>query len=281
MKTTTIIFFQVFIFSYVFDFQAIFAQSDTIAEKPSKEKSSIKRYKNEIAIDLSGTNLIPFVNYSWSGYYYPFESGGRYSSLLYRRYKVKKKDVANSPGIKDVVLYANRLRLGTYFANNDLNKSISSTNSQGYNASLNLPTREGYFIFTRFGREIQENFGNFQLHYGLDVVIDYNRARNTEDYYQFNNDLGRYDIASIYEARANTLRFGLSPLIGFKYFLSSRISFSTEAVFDILYRFEKLETSWENKRPQLDLDKTETVVRRQGVLAAIYPIYTINLGFHF
>lgn len=260
----------------------LFSVSYAQEEETEQEipKRGIKRYRNEIAIDLSGTNLIPFANYNWNGYYYPNYYGGRYSSMMYRNYKVKEKFRSSTPGVKDVILFANRFRLGTFLSNSNIERTSSTSGSRIQPTSI--PIVESYFFFARAGRERQENFGRFQLHYGLDIVIDFNRTKETNEFYEYDNSVEKYFKSNSFEGKVFVNRGGISPLIGFKYFLHSRISFSTEAVLDLMYRLEKkTEVIKRYNNQNQEVDQTEVIVKSNGFLIALFPIYTFNLGFHF
>ncbi len=127
---------------------------------------------------------------------------------------------------------------------------------------------DSYSTFKLFlGYERHENLNNSQFFYGLDVFLYYGKYLNTNTYYS------GYPY-STYENKYNTTGFGVSPLIGAKYFFNPMISVSTELKLSIeSYKEESLEDysiNWEGSK-----------TKASGLYAKFGPLGQISINIHF
>lgn len=252
------------------------------------ENKGVARRKHEIAFDLSGSSIIPstsvgnyFNNYFNNyyngrfGYYNYNQANG--ASLFYRRYKIstnKQKTYER--------YFGNRYRLGIYFLGQNQKRNISSNTNTFYSNVGVYPIADASLVYVRIGKEIQEKFGKFQLHYGVDLVLDYYSSDYSLILPNYELQTGNLISYDSYIQKVSAISAGISPLIGIKYFLNSRILFSLESNFDILYRTSNLKDNF----ARVDLvnnttSSTEANNDINAVVLKLSPIFTIMLGFHF
>lgn len=158
-------------------------------------------------------------------------------------------------------LAAYRFRIGgDYTEHLNVVDSVNTTMQQ-----TNLNT------FLSVGKEWQKQREQFQLFYGADIFLNlsyviFENARDEKGYLP----------------RIRTTSFGISPLIGMRYFVHSNISFSSEAHFNVYYREEyRREVDSNNPQPSPEGYTYSIVNRFQRLKMDINPIYTLNLTYHF
>ena len=153
-------------------------------------------------------------------------------------------------------LSAYRFRLGGNYEEH-LN-TVDSVRTTLIKSSLNA--------FISVGKEWHKQYDQFQFFYGSDIFLNYQRSIAEWD----KDEKG-------YFPRDREISTGVSPLIGMRYFLNSKISFSTEAHFNIFFH------QWYRKTNRNEYDGTLTVVehRLDYLKMNINPFYTLNLHYHF
>jgi hypothetical protein len=180
------------LFLYLLACPNIFAQTDSTAEaKPSVNINSNRKYKHEVGIDISALNLIG-------------GGGGGYPSVFYRRHKIVTKKTS-FVGVDEVKYIAYRFRVGTNlsFKKMDYPSVTEITPSAPfnwyYNSFNNVDTRNYTSFFVRFGREREIRSGRFELFYGYDFFLQYDKTTtywlytnwyydgNFNNYYNVNN----------------------------------------------------------------------------------------------
>lgn len=123
--------------------------------------------------------------------------------------------------------------------------------------------------FVSIGREWQKQWNQFQLFYGTDLFVRY--------------DLEVLEYAIIngndYYPKRKNLTVGVSPFIGMKFFIDSRISVSTEAHVDFSRYSEK--TIGYVPGPDPNNIDTDTVVNDYFQINFNQPLYVLNLSYHF
>jgi hypothetical protein len=93
-----------------------------------------------------------------------------------------------------------------------------------YDTLQSTLTKTDLTLFLSLGKEWQEQFNQFQLFYGVDLF--YHIVYKVLEFSQ--NKKGFFP-------RDRATSIGLSPFLGFRYFLHSRFSISTEAHLSIFY----------------------------------------------
>lgn len=140
-----------------------------------------------------------------------------------------------------------RFRLGLNFSNQE-NKT--QTNTSTYKTKYFTP---------KIGYEFKLNYKRSVVFYGIDLCASYsaNEYKYTNNYYTSNTGKG----------------IGLSPFIGFKYFINKNISLSTETSFDFLYT----ETIIESGGNGVSLSKN----KEKTMSGHLSPLGIFSINFHF
>lgn len=129
-------------------------------------------------------------------------------------------------------------------------------------------TKTNLKVFASLGKEWQKQYDQFQLFYGSDLFLNYRLfifeySKDEEGFFPKERDIS----------------LGVSPFVGMRYFLSSRISFSTEAHLNIYFHEWDKKTFYANPDPWAPL---EVVRHRVHYLKMnVNPIYALNLHYHF
>ena len=152
-----------------------------------------------------------------------------------------------------------------------LNKGAFRTNTSFYltkpldNFFIDVPHQ--YRIKTKLGYEFQENIDKFQLFYGADLMY----FRSVSQLFQ---DISSYqDIQTL----GKTFGFGISPLIGAKFYINKIISISTIMNFETFFQQSK------NTRYNIFTHFSEELTNSIGNESAfkLDPIYLCTINFHF
>lgn len=153
-----------------------------------------------------------------------------------------------------------RMRVGLGF--DTIERSLTSGQPSLYEA-------KGFDILTRLGYEWQIQRGKHQIFYGSDLHLEYN-YRYTTVYVP--------ETQAKDEVESRNWNIGPVVFIGYQFFLTSQISFSTEATYGIIYGrdWNSQKTSFPNTP---DIDNVETVNNTWN--SKIIPLYVINFHFHF
>jgi len=118
-----------------------------------------------------------------------------------------------------------------------------------------------------FGYELHKNMNRTQLFYGVDMFINYSKL-NSKSTNFYNSE--KYISERIY----NMMGYGISPLIGVKYFLGSSISVSTELKYSIEAYNGKNVSRYTGDTGD-DIDKISGTDTKFG------PLGQISLNIHF
>ena len=143
--------------------------------------------------------------------------------------------------------------------------SFGSSNRTQDNGVSNKYTYSSLFSDVALGYELHLNKGKSQLFYGAD--LNFNIIKNeskTENTIQ--------DIT--YENGSSKLGYGISPIIGMKYFFTPVISMSTE----LRFQFENYETVTTNKSSQ---NTEENKTSEKGTEFSVGPKGFVSINFHF
>lgn len=218
------------------------AQNDSVAV-PEANGRLIKRYRFDVSTDLlsllrENTGVTLFVR----------------NNLV----KPKKKGYGTRK-----VAYRFRLGLEGQLSQRVQNDTLSIPG--GYNYGVYVPSNA--FISAGAGYEWQQALGRFQLFYGYDVGAHY-RSQRVRNFPQQN---GNHLYVITHTVRQSV--FGVSPLIGMKYFIHSRVSVSGEATFSGYYTFHR-ELLRDTGRPA---DK----IALRYFNFRTNPLAVLNLSYHF
>ncbi|MDA3894129.1 MAG: outer membrane beta-barrel protein [Salinivirgaceae bacterium] len=141
--------------------------------------------------------------------------------------------------------------------------NITNNNVNDSSKSENSITVLGITV----GYEFNKTFDKVVIFYGLDVSMKVNNI-NYESSYTYENEVYTNKSAQQYNA------FGISPLLGVKYFITPKLSVSTE----IKYVIESFESKETNKLSGSDIErKTEG----SGTNTYLGPIGQISINVHF
>jgi hypothetical protein len=210
--------------------------SQVKAQEEEKEQK-IKRYEWEIM-----TNPIYI--------FYPLTSGQSIPAMIMVRKhteQIKKKALVKS---------AYRFRL-------NLSGSAIKADSLGV---LNLPSGGsvsigegiGFQIGVAIGKEWQKQIGKFQIFYGTDIHVGYDKNEYKYPQTPLSSQIWNNEIKS----------FGINPLIGVKYFLNARFAFSLESALSAIYVRRKSLDGWRQ-------------LNYSSYSAYISPVYNFNFSYHF
>ncbi len=125
-------------------------------------------------------------------------------------------------------------------------------------------------VYTRLGYEWQIARGRHRVLYGADLHLEYN-YRYSKAYYSENNQRNE-------DARVWSWNVGPVGFIGYQYFLSPHISFSTEASYSIIYRRDK-------RKNDMTYQDVTNYLNEATIFNAwdsrFTPFYMLNLYYHF
>lgn len=159
-------------------------------------------------------------------------------------------------------LYAYRLRLGGNYYHNTHSDPLTAVGGF-FTQTTSLK------FYLSLGKEWQKWLNDkFQFFYGNDLIYDYQRTRLKNTVVDSNTDDPRtYPII-------NEFTLGTSVFAGIKFFLTERISFSSETHISIKYYHHKLNS--------LFLDPVKYYAEENSYLLIDYnqPIQVINLTYH-
>jgi|SRR3972149_2961107 len=151
--------------------------------------------------------------------------------------------------------YKLKIGNGALRARSDFNYS-NSTNKSSNDTSENVSKS----FFPRIGYEFRLNYKRSVVFYGLDICASFNHSEENSS----NNNY-------LYSNTTNGI--GLSPFIGFKYFINKNISISTETSFDFLYT----KTNYKNSYNGV----TSYENNRETITARLSPLGIFSINFHF
>lgn len=135
------------------------------------------------------------------------------------------------------------------------NIQTSSTQSSTYNSIGIIP---------EIGYEFRLNFKRSMVFYGLDLCGTYKKNLN-------NNS------SSTYSYKEEEKGYGISPFIGYKYFINKNISISTETSFDFLYKNAKRESTYNNNNSS----SSTSINTNQTLYANLSPLGIFSINIHF
>ncbi|MDO1451705.1 hypothetical protein Q0590_35860 [Rhodocytophaga aerolata] len=162
---------------------------------------------------------------------------------------------------KDNKLSAYRFRLGADFAQH-LNPNKIDTSWAGSSFK-----KTAFTLFSSVGKEWQKQFNQFQLFYGADVFLQY-----TYEVYE-----GAILFGKDYYPRNRNLITGISPFVGMKFFIHSRISLSAEAHANMAYNSMAIHSFDAVANPPTPSKLTANFFQ----LRFNQPLYVFQLSYHF
>lgn len=242
---------------------------------PEKDASinSNRKYKSEVGIDLSAFNFI--MN----------SPSGGYPSFFYRRHFNKSKPVKGLSGINKTTFHAYRIRVGSNLSFEkitppDIRDEFYNNNfySYYYNNTINSS------FFIRAGKEKQIRSTRFELFYGYDLFLEYDKIKELwiRNWGYNYSQPDQYFINEQWGTNIRTLKFGIAGVGGFKFFLIPRLCFSAEASLDIGYSKKIRENFYDNYNSSTDLqDKDRQIVKVSGIQSNFNPLFVINMGYYF
>lgn len=176
----------------------VFLFGISFSQVKSVKSDSNKVYHNEFGLDVSGflDRYIPFGQNEYSlPSYY----------LTYRRH-FERGNIRGG--------------IGGDFERRILRNSNNSFDSNKYHNTDGV-------LMVRFGWEFEKNLSKkWEVYYGLDLKYNIDYQKNF--YFSMSNDY-------VSTVKSNYQSFGLSPLLGFRFRLTNRLSLTTEANFTIYY----------------------------------------------
>lgn len=225
-------------------------------------------------------------------YYYPpyisyYAVDLIYSPYVYVPNNLLKND--NSPlyGISykyNILNNRAALRLQTFFNynsdNDEKDYSSNSTNSTEY---------YNYIVNLSLGFEAHKNFKRTQFYYGVDFSFTYselsNNSTNTSEqrYYTNNQDPDYYTMITvdyINSIEDNMKKYGINPFLGFKFFISPKVSISTETKFIFELYYEKSKQKNSNNYPDNWVVNT-TKSNSDGFISKFGPIGNLSVSYYF
>jgi len=159
------------------------------------------------------------------------------------------------------------LRIGTTFSfSND--KTTDDGQSMSENETKNLS------IKPRIGYEFHQNYKRIMVYYGADFITYIEDYHSNYTYNNSNND-------TYYSRKYTTTTsgFGISPLLGLKYFINKKISISTETSFNFAYK--KSENKYDYFDDGSSTPSSSDSSERKSYSANLSPLGIISINFHF
>lgn len=163
-----------------------------------QDSTKTKFYRTELGIDATGF-IKQFLNFGYNEYAYNYEP----TYFITYRCHFKLGNI--------------RFAVGGGYSDHKINAAfIQDSNNYHYN-SYSFDTRIGWEFFTNLGKR-------WQVFYGLDFKPSYSYVKNDAPYWNGGYANGVESKSTIY---------GFSPLLGFRFKITKRISISTEANFTV------------------------------------------------
>ena len=247
----------------------------------SQESKEVNYFDKKHEISISGMNIFDnnmeetyYYPYRWINWFYPYYSytinkDNRLYGLAYK-YHISK----------------HALRLNFYF-NNSSDKETHPNNDYPGTPDITKYNISRYRI--GIGYEINKNFERTGMFFGIDFYYDFRKEFSksetvrTDRYYNDPEDNNNYIEVKVNNKTSNTDNknsYGITPLIGVKYFLTPYLSFSTEARF-IIENYRSNEEQWYfNDHPEYGSDQTD-VSKHNGSLAKIATVGSFSVNIHF
>lgn len=129
-------------------------------------------------------------------------------------------------------------------------------------------TNEGRYlgIIIRPGYEWQRQMGKHQVFYGIDAHFEYDHSYNGDN------------LNTTWTTK-NTWGIGAVGIIGYQYFISPHVSFSTEAAYELIFDRQKIETY--NTPTDFPEVPNHTFDHNSRLEGNFRPLYVVNFHFHF
>lgn len=150
-----------------------------------------------------------------------------------------------------------RMRVGLNLEIRDNNDPNSVTNEAAY-----------FGGFIRPGYEWQKQLGKHQVFYGVDLHLAYDHSYNEVN----------QDTRFISRTTRRNWGVGTVGIIGYQYFLSPHISFSTEAAYEVILNRGRIEI---DNAPFDPSDVLNSVQNNTSMESDFRPLYVVNFNFHF
>jgi hypothetical protein len=251
-------------FLFLFELKAQDKVEET-ADEPEENSASIKRYKYEIGTDIKWIFLQTIINnYSNSSYSYSYTNNGM---RLFGRINKSKRIPEKYRTRRYAYRFGLRLNGAFTFFNTLDTTSVIYNYNNGYSYSKN----PNYFsILAETGYEIQKQMRRFQLFYGADAGLSYVSSSNDIFVYDRNNSNTSTAFIKRGELNNNSFSVALSPLVGMKYFIHSRISVSAEARFSLGLCYNYAKDGY-----------VGTIIKTGGLNLWTDPLYALNMNYYF
>lgn len=266
-------FLPVILILFILSDRALAQEDESIIS--SSRINSNRKYKNEIAIDISPLKFI-LSDYS-----------ANYPSIFFRRHFTKDKPVKSLSGINITTYNAYRFRLGSNLSFRTLKTpDIRDPNlvNRYFSFTSSLSDNSYSSFFLRVGRERQMRFNKFELFYGADLFFLHEKFCETQmSGVAYNLNTPEFNYSNYRWSYVDSrTKMGIGGIGGFKYFLIPRLCFSTEATVDIGYFTRKFENSFERYdsfNEEYMIQSSAFDVREARI--SLNPIFVINIGFYF
>lgn len=253
----------------------------------SQENKEVDFFNNKHEISISGMNIFdndneeiyyyrfyrvgpgPWINWYYPYYSYSINKDNRLYGLAYK-YHISK----------------HALRLNFYFSNSS-DEETCSNYDYPLNPDITKYNMSRYRI--GFGYEINKNFVRTGIFFGFDFYYDFRKELiktetfRKDRYYNDPEDNNNYIEVKVNNTTSNTDNknsYGITPLVGVKYFLTPYLSFSTEARF-IIENYRSNEEYWHfNDHPDYGGDQINKS-EHNGSLLKVAPVGTFSVNIHF
>lgn len=158
-----------------------------------------------------------------------------------------------------------------HFNNSGIRTKLSfGTKSDRTEYSDNDNTEEYNYLSTNFylGYEWLLKFRKAHIFYGAEAFVNYENLKSIASYYnEFNNE-------QTSESTSVNTGYGVSPLLGVKYFIAGPLSVSTEFKFNV--EFVNGKTTF--KHSELP---TESETKHSGMETSFGPLGQLSVNIHF
>lgn len=249
------------------------AQDSLYSSDKVIDVNSNRKYKNEVGIDISAFSFLLS------------NASGGYPSFFFRRHSIKNKAIKASTGLYKALFRAYRIRIGSNFSFEKYTPpNIEDEFVNNYYYYFNANNVINSYVFIRIGQEQQKRSGRFELFYGYDLFLDYNKFKeysisnvsynlNQPNQYYYNQQWGLTN---------RTIRTGIAAIAGFKFFLIPRLCFSAEGTFNIGYMSGSKKMFYKNYDSSIDaLSVDHQEIRINGFRVNANPIFVVNMGYYF
>ncbi len=231
----------IFILLFIISCTSVFSQSidkDSIGQVSSSSKINYRKYKWDIGTDLIG---IIDARYNREGRNaYSFFVRKNVNHAIRNTFQTRK------------VGYRLRIGINTSIDNQNTNYQSTSSGSKSTNA----------YIYIRPGYEWQKQWERIQFIYGVDIHVGYS--------------LTRYFYADVQKEKNQKFEAGLFGFAGIKYFISPRVSISTETAWYTYYS-----SSTKQFEAHTSYDVIVRKESRQTIGSYFIGFYTLNFSFYF